>query len=406
MFTSEQVLRMEATAATYYPQLITSNACQPVVLRESDATLSQIISPAQRLCADEFMPAIVVRNSGSDTLTSLNIAVIVDGIVVENKTWIGSLAYYETANISLNSVATTEGKHRLQIKISQPNDKADANNVDDTAALSFQYFSPVAEMDEGFESDFPSPGWDLVSSDGLTTWKKINGVGAGGNSSVMLEAFGKSLAGRDDLRLREIEIPQVDSAFLSFDVAASENTVSAFRSESPDTLEVLVSTDCGASFTSLFKKSGSTLNTDVDPTDTYFTPETNEWRKDSIDLASYIDKGKILISFRGGISPHNNIYLDNIRLRTVVVNPKLKESGFLVTPNPVRNILYIQFYPPPTNLRSIALYSITGQKAREINASGNSTLYQMDVSSLPAGTYILAARFVNRIIQRKIIRIN
>jgi hypothetical protein len=406
MFTSEQVLRMEATIATYYSQLITSNACRPVVVNENDATLKQIVSPEQRICDGQFIPMIVVRNSGADTLKTLRIAVTMDGTEVENATWSGSLAYYQTANVSLGSVAATEGDHLLQIKISQPNDKADANEVDDTALLSVHYYSPVTEMEEGFESDFPSPGWDVVNPDGLSTWKKINGVGASGDGSVMLETFGKSLGGRDDLRLREIQIPDVDSAFLSFDLAASEAVASTFRSDTPDTLEVLVSKDCGASFTSLYKKSGSALNTDNDPTDAYFIPAADEWRKDSISLASYINNGKILIAFRGETSPHNNIYLDNIRLRTVIVNPKLKESGFLVTPNPVRNMLNVQFYPPPTDLRSIVLYSVTGQKVKEVNAAGNGTLYQIDVASLPAGMYILAARFVNKMIQRKIIKIN
>jgi hypothetical protein len=406
MFTNEQVLRMEATAATYYPQLITSNACQPVLLNENDATLIRVSSPEKRICDNQFIPGIVVRNSGLDTLKILNVTATLDGEVIENLAWHGSVSYNQTINVSLSSVTASEGNHSLQIKISQPNGKTDEHDADDTATLAFQYFSPVAKMDEGFEGEFPSAGWDVANPDGGTTWKKINGAAASGNGSVMLETFDKSVPGRDDLRLREIEIPEVDSAFLSFYVAASENMVSAFRSDSPDTLEVLVSTDCGATFTSLYKKSGSALNTSTDATGTYFTPAADEWRKDSVNLASYINNGKILIAFRGEASPYNNIYLDNIRLRTVIINPNLKESGFLVTPNPVKSMLTVQFYPPPTDLRSIALYSVTGQKTREINTSGNGTFYQIDVASLPAGTYILTARFANKMMQKKIIKIN
>lgn len=406
MFTNEQVLRMEATAATYYPQLITSNACQPVLLNENDATLIGITSPQERICDNQFTPGIVVRNSGLDTLKTLNVTVSLDGDVVENFTWRGSASYNQNANVLLGSVTAPEGNHSLQIKISQPNGKADEHDADDTATLSFQYFLPVTKMDEGFEGDFPSPGWDIVNPDGGATWKKTDGVGASGNGSVIFETFGKSVPGRDDLRLREIAIPEVDSAFLSFYVAASESVAPAFRSDSPDTLEVLVSTDCGASFTSLYKKSGSALNTGNDATNTYFIPTAGEWRKDSVNLAPYINNGKILIAFRGEASPYNNIYLDNIRLRTVIINPNLKESGFLVTPNPVKNMLTVQFYPPPVNLRSIAIYSVAGQKLREVDASGNGTFYQVDVASLPAGTYILTARFANKMIRRKIIKIN
>jgi hypothetical protein len=406
MFTNEQVLRMEATAATYYSKLLTSNACQPVVMNHNDATLKQIVSPEQRICAEEFTPAIVVRNSGVDTLRSLRIAVSVDGIEVENTSWTGALAYYETANVFLNTVATSEGKHQLQIKISRPNGQADANNDDDSATLTFQYYSPLDAIDEGFESAFPAPGWDVLNYAVSYTWKKVDGVAATGNGSVMLEAFGKSIGGRDDLRLREIQIPEVDSAFLSFHVAASENVVSTFRSDRSDTLEILVSKDCGATFTSLYKKWGSALNTDADPSDTYFVPDVNEWRKDSIDLAAFINSGKILVAFRGATSPHNNIYLDNIRLRKVIVNPNLKRSGFLVTPNPARDVLTVQFYPPPANLRAIELYSVTGQKVREVNASANGTFYPINVASLPAGTYVLVARFTNKMIERKIIKIN
>jgi hypothetical protein len=248
---------------------------------------------------------------------------------------------------------------------------------------------------------------DVVNIDNGVTWKRVTGIAASGNGSVLLANYESNTKSRDELRLPQISIPQVDSAFLSFKVAATTASAYSVRSTVPDTLEVLVSTDCGATYSSLYKRSGTALSTAKIALDAYYIPASTEWRTDSINLAGYIGKKNILISFRAGSSPQNNVYLDDINLRKVIINPNLKEKGFLVTPNPARSNLAVQFYPQPADLKSINVYSVTGALVRQVHTGSTpANTYNINISSLAPGTYIVSAVFYGKVIQRRIIKVN
>src|SRR5262249_23568080 len=145
---------------------------------------------------------------------------------------------------------------------------------------------PLAEGFEG--TDFPPAGWDIVNPDQAISWERVTGVAKTGHASIVLRNFNYALnRQRDYLRLPIERIPDGDAAFLSFQVAASVKTDRADAGYFWDTLQVLVSTDCGATYTSLYKKWGSSLVTNSKAAPISFVPNPSEWRKDSIDLTSY-----------------------------------------------------------------------------------------------------------------------
>lgn len=407
MFTTQQVARMESAMALYRSSLLSSDGCQPVVLRNYDAQIVSVNQPGQRLCSPLFTPAITIKNRGIQTLNSLTITVEIDDITVATSAWNGSLARSATASIVLNNIAASTGNHMLNITISQPNNNADENPADDMAAVAFQYYAPVAAVSESFEnSSFPMPGWDIVNSRGVT-WQRVTGIAKTGNASVMINNLENNAAGeKDDLRLPGITLAaSIDTAFLSFQVAAATSSATSTINNTWDTLEVLASTDCGASYTSLYKKWGSSLVTRTTATEAAFAPAATEWRKDSINLAAYIGTGNLLLAFRNTNGSENNIYLDDVNLRTVTVNPNLKARGFLVSPNPTSGAIAVQFYPQPVNLIAIQVYSITGQKIKELYTGGNANnYYSFDLSSHASGTYIIRAVFTDRVVVKKIIK--
>ena len=404
MFTLQQVTRMESALSVYRSSLLSSNACQPVTLRNYDAQLQAIVQPYQRVCAPDFTPVITVKNGGSQTLTSLIIRGRVDDGPIVTTNWTGSIARLGTANITLAALNTSTGQHTLKIYVANPNNTTDEDATNDTLTVSIQYYEPVASIAESFEgSVFPPLGWDIVNTDKLVTWSKVASVAKTGNASVMMDNYSVALTDRkDDLRLPNVSLPSsIDSAFFSFQVAAAVRSASNI----PDTLDVLVSKDCGQTYTSIYKKYGGNLVTRTASTANAFAPAAVEWRKDSINLAAYIGGGNILIAFRNTAENGNNIYLDDINLRTVTINPNLKAQGFLVTPNPVRSAVAVQFYPQPTNLRALQIFSITGQKLLELNTSGQANnYYSFDMSPFAAGTYVVRAVFTDRQLLKKIIK--
>ena len=409
MFTPMQVARMEAALNTYRSTLLSSDGCQPVVVKNYDAQIKAINQPVQRLCSANFTPQVTIRNRGSQVLTSLQISTQIDNGPINSFQWTGSLPVYTTANVTLNNLTTTPGSHLITVYVSNPNNNADQNTTNDTLRINVQYYLPVTQVKEGFESStFPPTAWDVVNPDGDITWQRVTTASKTGIASAMIDNYDYPRIGqKDDLRMPVINVPAgTDSAFLSFQIAAATYTATSTAGNMWDSLEVLISTDCGQSYTSLYKKWGSTLVTRKTETTDAFYPTSSEWRKDSINLANYIGNSNLLITFRNTTGFENNIYLDDINLRTVVINPNLKAQGFLVTPNPTNGLIAVQFYPQPVNLKGIELIDGLGRKIAEVivaNGQANN-YYSFDLGRYAAGTYIVRAIFNDRVIIRKVVK--
>jgi hypothetical protein len=410
MFTTEQVSRMQAALNTYRASLLSSDGCQPPVLKNYNVQLRSIDGPSIRICDPSFKPSVTIRNRGIQTLTSLVITAKVDNGNASVYNWTGTLASFASTSITLNNMGTTAGHHILTVYVSAPNGQADEEISNDTLTLDFQYYPPVTSVSESFESlSFPPAGWDILNPDRSLTWERVSGIGKTGNGSVRVDNFDYDQVGeKDDLRLPTLSIaPTTDSAFLSFQVAAASYTSTNTVGNSWDTLEVLVSQDCGQTYTSLYKKWGSSLVTRTAETTSFYIPSSSEWRKDSINLAAYIGSNNLLITFRNTTGFENNIYLDDVNLRTVIINPNLKAQGFLVTPNPTYGSIAVQFYPQPLKLKGVQVLNSMGQKLAEVvvtNGQGGS-YYNFDLSRYPAGTYFVRSIFEDHVVVKKIVKL-
>jgi len=166
---------------------------------------------------------------------------------------------------------------------------------------------------------FPTLEWRNTSKDNTTTWAhSINvdtaAMGAGDHYSMAMYnyQYNTTLGGSDMLTSPMILFNNPDSIGLSFwHSYRFRNTGSPID----DSLEILVSTDCGKTYISLWKKGGKRLATVADTTDKEWKPSTlADWKQDFIDLSSFKNNSKIIIAFRGVNGMENNLFLDNINI--------------------------------------------------------------------------------------------
>ena len=409
LFTTSQVARMETALSLYRSSLLTSSGCSTPVLNNIDAQLKSIDQPTQRICSSNFTPIVTVKNAGTQTLTSLTISSVLDNGSINTYNWTGSLASLTTTTVSLANLSVASGSHILRVYTSNPNGITDENKTNDTLSVTFLYQTPLTtDIKEGFENSvFPPAGWDIINSDNSITWQRITDIAKTGKASAYINNFNYSVSGRKDyLRLPDADISNLDSAFFSFQVAAAAYTPISTANNVWDTLEVVVSTDCGKTYTSVYKKWGPNLVTRTAATTDLFIPSAGEWRKDSINLSSFISNGLILVAFLNTSGFENNIYLDDINLRRVTINPNLKAKGVLVTPNPNNGNIAVQFYPQPVGLKAIQIYSVDGRKVAEtlIKNEQVNNVYRYNLDSYASGVYIVRIVFDDRVITKQIIK--
>jgi hypothetical protein len=408
MFTKDQVEVMEAALAFDRASLLVSDGCLPAILQNYDAQPRLINNPSSRICDPSFTPTVTVFNRGAVTLSSLTISAKIDNNDIVTTDWTGSISSLSTGAITLNSMSVSTGTHLLTIYSSNPDGEIDQDKTNDTLTMTVNYQPPVTPpLSESFEGTlFPPAGWDIVNEDGLITWAKINGYAKTGNNSVYMENVNYQVTDQKDyLRLPVVNISNADSAFISFQVAAAVFSNPSNAGNAWDTLEVLVSTDCGKTYSSVYKKWGADLITRQGSTQTDFFPSASEWRKDSVDISAFITQGNIMLAFRNTNEWENNIFLDDINVRTVTVNPNLKQQGFLATPNPTKGQLTVQFYPQPDKLKGIAIFSSIGQRIAQtqINIGQANNYYTYDLSHFAPGIYIVRAYFTDKTITKKIL---
>ncbi|NJO25817.1 MAG: T9SS type A sorting domain-containing protein, partial [Bacteroidia bacterium] len=152
-----------------------------------------------------------------------------------------------------------------------------------------------------------------------------------------------------------------------------------------------------------------TRNNPNDPVASPFFPKNNEWRKEHIDVTGLLGTGNtFLVSFRNTNNFGNNIFVDDINIYTKTLPAKLKNSGYLISPNPFQNSFVLQHYPGASNLKAIEIYSSTGQLVyRKGFATGTADAYQLiDLSRFASGVYNIRLVYTDKLVTERVIKSN
>ena len=184
---------------------------------------------------------------------------------------------------------------------------------------------------EGFvNATFPPVGWSLLNTDGgATTWSRSATVGfapTAPNSMLFDNANFDDTGNEDEMRTPRLDFSGLTSAQLLFDVAYAPYDITY-----SDGLEVLISADCGTTFTSVYSKSGTTLAT-APATTGLFTPSAAQWRTETVNLTPYAGQTNLIVAFRNLAGYGNRLFVDNINISGAGV-PTPPVASFSSTPS-------------------------------------------------------------------------
>jgi hypothetical protein len=273
-----------------------------------------------------------------------------------------------------------------------------------------------APLTEGFETIvFPPDRWDISASDQPFKWQRTTDAAYEQVASAWVNNRVNTVKGtKEELYSPIIKLGYQDSVFVSFDLSHVTNEYPGTGSPT-DTLQVLLTMDCGKTFTSIYKKWGSNLNTlkAAYPANSTrdsigFQPNLrSHWRRDSINITKALGvSSQFQLVFRNINNNDNNIFLDNIRVNPVILPDVLKNKGYQVMPNPTNGFFYIRHYLPPLNLQGIQVVNAAGQLILLHRYKGNAaSTIPVDLSKQSPGIYTVRLMYSNKTVTEKIIRI-
>jgi hypothetical protein len=314
-------------------------------------------------------------------------------------------------------------------------------NNNGASSGAFNIISPVAfatalgEGFEGFPNQTPTPSNSLLLNPQNhrvfiidPTWPGPNSGGFGNSHNLYRWTFIDGWAGGDYATL----------VFAKLDFSASVGHAVMYSYSHAQTngfdnnrLQVLVSTDCGATWNLESELIGSALATTSPIASGPYYPSATLWGSDLVDLSAYDGNSEVMIAFKGICAGGNNLYIDDIEVgpgmvsttswdchtasgtcfdpgtglgqystlnacqqvcASTDINENISEGDFILFPNPITNKGTLQLNIQKSTSLEIGIYNVLGKKVQQIgNTKFTKGIHNItfDTSNLESGTYFL-----------------
>ncbi len=359
-----------------------------------NAQILSIGAPVDSICGNKVYPEFLLTNIGNLTMTSATIEYTIDGGIPVVYTWYGGLDSLETDIVNLPPSPITAGGHLIQIKITLANGGNDTDTTNNVLSGNFYIISiptiPLPYL-EGFETGtFPPNGMTLYNPDSGITWETTSAAAfLGANSCVIRNIANNVIGSKDELRLPALDFNIFSNPQLNFDLAYA-----SFTQGASDTLEIMISTDCGETYQVIDKLYGSSLVT-APATTSAFVPNISQWKHKVYSLSNYGNVPAAKIVFRNISGYENNLYLDNINIYGYPVdieNAHTNEPEVTLYPNPTSQFLNIRYISSLTSAPvKIELYDITGRLLNTWNKNSvtGSNQWEVNLNPIAKGLYFM-----------------
>lgn len=408
-FTAGQVTRMLPILANApYNSLVTSTACQGGTVVNNDASILDVVNPTGTICGSGVAGEVILKNAGANALTSVDINYWLDGNSPATYHWTGNLASFASVTVTLPVLAATAGSHTFNASTVLPNGVTDNNPGNDQDASSFSLGDGLPlPYSEGFETVFPPVGGSINNPDGLTTWVTTTNAAKTGIHSMDMDNYNYQAAGQvDDLILPAVDLTTQVLPGLSFQLSYRLYTNPTSVPNYSDTLEILLSTDCGLTYTSIYKKWLTALATTTPNwTADEFIPVANQWRYEFVDLSAYSSANNAVIVFRNINDYENHLYIDDINIvGSSALNETLGGTNVSVYPNPVTNMMNIRLDGKAHGAVSVELFDAQGRLVYSSTAKANDQLITIPTAVQAKGVYVLKLKNDAGTLSRRIVK--
>lgn len=375
-------LQDDATKEVWQSELSAPNTNFP------DASVI-LLSEASLSCQSTLIPTIKARNISANALTNATIIFTFDGGSEQTYNWTGNINPGESGYLDLPGQPAATGLHTYNAKVVSTNNGPYLGQI----ILDLDYVGNVIDQPatlpivQGFQTSFPPANWGIVNAP-ANGWSASAPGGFGTSNKSLKANFFELPARRIDMILPPVTLPADATLInnLKYDYAYTYYNASYI-----DSLNIAISSDCGATWTDLYDKWGTALATAPAKT-TAFTPTTAQWKSNTIDLSLFAGQ-TVIIRFQGRSGFGNNLYLDNINVATtpaVATHEALDLNSFSIQPNPARDAAEVRFDLGKTQSIQMNVLNLQGVLVQSLNLGdlvAGQHVAQIDATRLPAGSY-------------------
>jgi archaellum component FlaF (FlaF/FlaG flagellin family) len=391
------------------------SAATPVPPGFPDAATGNASTAGADICDASFTPAVTITNNSSTVITSADAHYTINGGAAVTQSWTGSLNQGASATITFPATTLGGGNNVFEAYTDNVNGQIDFYTLNNAIAPeSYSVVDPTPQMapyERGFESnaigDVPSefivddPSGRIFIVDNQINSSVSWQLGGFEQSdlSLRIDFYSIQAGVVSDIITEKVDLTSVNGTpELYFDNAYAQYT------NENDALDVAISTDCGATWTSLWSAGGAQLATAA-ATTARFYPRANQWNRQAIDLSAYASSSDALFRFRATSAFGNSLYIDNIFVSNQPIGIEENEiEGLSLFPVPAEDHINVRFDSNNDENLEIRILNQLGAVVAVVDnrASVGMNEIRVDLNGLSNGLYTLDIRTAEQHSVRKI----
>lgn len=303
-----------------------------------------------------------------------------------NWTFTGGVPATSTASSQVVSYASA-GTYAVKLKVTN------AQGADSITKTSYITVSPAVSSNtiitEGFETiSLPTSSWKLENGGDAYNWQ-IAPTGATGTKSIRVGNTYADPGDIDVLISPSINLNGMPNTPMSFKVAFAQK-----QTDNNDKLKVLVSKNCGQSWSQVYTKQGAGLATSTVMIGGNWTPTASQWRTENITIPYIFIGANTMIKFEFTGGDGNNIYLDDINLLSSVSVKEIagKDFGIYVSPNPANDFAEVNINSQIETMVSIEVLDVLGKvvhSLKNVKLNDGENNIRLNTSDFAKGIYFI-----------------
>ncbi|MES2702042.1 MAG: T9SS type A sorting domain-containing protein [Bacteroidota bacterium] len=395
---------------------VQTNANKEIIQAAQSAPLPRLVNdvmsvtttgPPRMVCTTggyNVTHTVKLRNTGSATLTNANIYYRVNNGPYSIYPWSGSLATMDSIVVSIpmfTMAVAGSTKHFLYDSIGMPNSTQDFNPLNSVSYDTF-FIENTVGMQLPYNTSFESLDTQYYCTDKyhsmyqtfkIPIWEHFNiaGIGhTGSRAAGYLCGHAVWMQNDNIIALPQIRVPVPVKSTLTF-WEAYTRTLGGYQ----DSLQVVYSPDCGATWVPIWTLTGSTM---VSMPASYAVPASpSHYAKRTVSLAD-VPAGNVLLGFRAVRSNGNCIFVDDINVTSTVVGVEdLAPAACEVNlyPNPATDNITVQLSlsaPSAVNIQMLDAVGRTIATYTEAELQAGAHDMQVSAAAIVPGIYQIVVR--------------
>jgi hypothetical protein len=354
----------------------------------NDMAVSKVVSTADNfsgLCnpADGIV-TIEIENAGQLIQGNFDVQYQVDGGTAVVETFSGNLNPSEKANHTFATPVATlaDGSHTITASVLLGGDDYNVNDM-----TQFNFIKQSNGLTTPYLQNFqitPFVEWTNENLDQEIGWAQRAVVGPTGTITQVMWVDHReytSVPQQDAIISPVYNLPASNST-LTFDLAKAN-----FGSGFFDTLIIEISTDCGATYTSIYNKGAFNLQTVSYKSDQWTPTSASNWKNETIDLTTYNgQKAQFKVIAKNGNG--NSTFIDNFNVKSTLGITTDHLETVNIFPNPTSDKVWIEAPNSKSDVQ-VEVLDLTGRQMSLNTIQKGQDSFELNMESYVSGLYMI-----------------